>query len=119
MKKDIHPDYRYVVFRDDAADFQIITRSTMETRDTIEVDGTRMAVRSTRRRVETRRHESLAAAVAPADGSGASPRRPATQTICAYAGKGNGDVSGRFTRGFLAARLSPFPHCPPSVSIVC
>ncbi len=40
MKKDIHPDYRYVVFRDEAADFQIITRSTIEARDTIEVDGT-------------------------------------------------------------------------------
>ena len=40
MKKDIHPDYRYVVFRDDSADFQMITRSTIETRDTIEVDGT-------------------------------------------------------------------------------
>ncbi len=40
MKKDIHPDYRYVVFRDDSADFQFITRSTIETRDTIDVDGT-------------------------------------------------------------------------------
>ncbi len=39
MKKDIHPDYRYVVFRDDSADFQMITRSTITTRDTVEVDG--------------------------------------------------------------------------------
>lgn len=40
MKKDIHPDYRYVVFRDAEADFQILTKSTIETSDTIEVDGT-------------------------------------------------------------------------------
>lgn len=39
MKKDIHPDYRFVVFRDDSADFQIITRSTMHSRDNITVDG--------------------------------------------------------------------------------
>jgi large subunit ribosomal protein L31 len=39
VKKDIHPDYRFVVFRDDSADFQIITRSTMHSRDNITVDG--------------------------------------------------------------------------------
>lgn len=39
MKPDIHPDYRYVVFRDESADFQFITRSTAQSRDTIEVDG--------------------------------------------------------------------------------
>ncbi len=39
MKKDIHPDYRYVVFRDDSADFQILTRSTITTKDTITHDG--------------------------------------------------------------------------------
>ena len=35
MKKDIHPDYHYVVFRDESADFQILTRSTMTSRETI------------------------------------------------------------------------------------
>lgn len=39
MKKDIHPDYRYVIFRDDSADFQIMTKSTITTKDTIAVDG--------------------------------------------------------------------------------
>jgi large subunit ribosomal protein L31 len=39
MKPDIHPEYRPVVFRDESADFQFITQSTIRSRDTIEVDG--------------------------------------------------------------------------------
>lgn len=40
MKKDIHPDnYRLVVFKDMSNDEMFITRSTAETRDTIDVDG--------------------------------------------------------------------------------
>lgn len=35
MKKDIHPDYRLVVFQDSSANFSFITRSTVRTRDTI------------------------------------------------------------------------------------
>ncbi len=35
MKKDIHPDYRYVVFKDVSADYSILTRSTIKTNDTI------------------------------------------------------------------------------------
>lgn len=35
MKKDIHPDYREVVFQDLASDFSILTRSTIHTRDKI------------------------------------------------------------------------------------
>lgn len=38
MKKDIHPEYRYVAFRDDSADFQILTRSTIQTSHTITWD---------------------------------------------------------------------------------
>ena len=36
MKSDIHPDYRYVVFKDNTADFGILTRSTIPTNKTIE-----------------------------------------------------------------------------------
>jgi large subunit ribosomal protein L31 len=36
MKKDIHPDYRPVVFRDASAEFSILSRSTVETERTIE-----------------------------------------------------------------------------------
>ncbi|MGH3089063.1 MAG: type B 50S ribosomal protein L31 [Rubrobacteraceae bacterium] len=36
MKKDIHPEYRPVVFRDASADFAILSRSTVETERTIE-----------------------------------------------------------------------------------
>lgn len=36
MKRDIHPDYRPVVFRDSSADFAIVTRSTVETNRTVE-----------------------------------------------------------------------------------
>ncbi len=36
MKSDIHPNYRYVVFQDAAADFSFLTRSTVQTNETIE-----------------------------------------------------------------------------------
>ena len=36
MKKGIHPDYRPVVFQDASADFAILTRSTIQTNETIE-----------------------------------------------------------------------------------
>ena len=36
MKPDIHPDYREVVFQDSTSGFAFLTRSTIETRDTIE-----------------------------------------------------------------------------------
>jgi len=36
MKKNIHPEnYRFVVFQDSSCDYQFLTRSTVETKDTI------------------------------------------------------------------------------------
>ncbi|MFC0035345.1 type B 50S ribosomal protein L31 [Cardiobacterium valvarum] len=35
MKPNIHPNYRPVVFKDNSADFAILTRSTVETKETI------------------------------------------------------------------------------------
>ncbi len=35
MKKDIHPDYRPVVFQDLSSDFKFLTKSTAPARDTI------------------------------------------------------------------------------------
>jgi large subunit ribosomal protein L31 len=35
MKKDIHPEYREVVFKDVSADFSILTKSTIKTNETI------------------------------------------------------------------------------------
>lgn len=35
MKKDIHPEYREVVFQDSSSDFAFLTRSTMTSKDTI------------------------------------------------------------------------------------
>ena len=35
MKSDIHPNYRPVVFKDKQADFAILTRSTINTKETI------------------------------------------------------------------------------------
>ena len=35
MKPDIHSNYRPVVFKDNSADFAILTRSTVETKETI------------------------------------------------------------------------------------
>lgn len=40
MKKDIHPEYREVVFQDLSCDFTFKTRSTIKTRDTITLEGT-------------------------------------------------------------------------------
>ena len=36
MKSDIHPNYRPVVFMDQSAEFSFLTRSTIETEETIE-----------------------------------------------------------------------------------
>ncbi len=36
MKKDIHPEYRMVVFKDISTDFSILTRSTATSKETIE-----------------------------------------------------------------------------------
>lgn len=36
MKKDIHPSYRPVVFQDGGADFAFLTRSTVQTNETIQ-----------------------------------------------------------------------------------
>ncbi|MBO9701680.1 MAG: type B 50S ribosomal protein L31 [Sporocytophaga sp.] len=35
MKKDIHPDYRAVVFQDSSSDFKFLTKSTIKTSETI------------------------------------------------------------------------------------
>ena len=35
MKKDIHPNYRPVVFQDNSADFAFLTKSTVENKETI------------------------------------------------------------------------------------
>jgi len=39
MKNEIHPDYREVVFHDLSCDFKFVTRSTIQTRDKITLDG--------------------------------------------------------------------------------
>jgi len=39
MKPEIHPEYRLVVFRDQAAGVDYLTRSTVPTERTCEVDG--------------------------------------------------------------------------------
>ena len=39
MKVDTHPDYREVVFHDLSCDFKFVTRSTINTRDKITLDG--------------------------------------------------------------------------------
>ena len=38
MKKDIHPQYREVVFQDTSSDFKFITRSTMKSDETITME---------------------------------------------------------------------------------
>ncbi len=38
MKKDIHPQYREVVFQDTSSDFKFVTRSTMTSSETITME---------------------------------------------------------------------------------
>ncbi|QHL88975.1 type B 50S ribosomal protein L31 [Nibribacter ruber] len=38
MRKDIHPEYREVVFQDTSSDFKFITRSTMNSSETITME---------------------------------------------------------------------------------
>ncbi|MCE3007852.1 MAG: type B 50S ribosomal protein L31 [Bacteroidetes bacterium] len=40
MKKGIHPEYKEVVFKDVSSDFTFIGKSTIKTRETIQLDGT-------------------------------------------------------------------------------
>lgn len=39
MKKDIHPEYKEVVFLDTSSDYKFITKSTMTSDETIDIDG--------------------------------------------------------------------------------
>jgi large subunit ribosomal protein L31 len=39
MKESIHPNYREVVFQDMSNGFKFITRSTLQSKETIELDG--------------------------------------------------------------------------------
>ena len=39
MKKNIHPEYREVVFWDMSSDYKFISRSTIQTKETIEHEG--------------------------------------------------------------------------------
>lgn len=39
MKSDIHPNYREVVFKDTASGTLFLTRSTVETKETVEYEG--------------------------------------------------------------------------------
>lgn len=36
MKKDIHPEYRKVIFHDTSSDFKFLTRSTVQSKETIQ-----------------------------------------------------------------------------------
>ncbi len=44
MKKDLHPDYREVVFQDSQTGDMFLTRSTIKTNQTIDYNGTTMPV---------------------------------------------------------------------------
>lgn len=39
MKKGIHPEYREVVFQDTSSDYKFITKSTMNSEESIDIDG--------------------------------------------------------------------------------
>ena len=42
MKEGIHPNYREVAFVDLSNGFQFVTRSTVQTKDSIEIDGKKL-----------------------------------------------------------------------------
>lgn len=39
MKKEIHPEYRDVLFHDISVDFKLLTKSTIQAKETIEHEG--------------------------------------------------------------------------------
>lgn len=39
MRKDIHPNFREVVFKDVSSDFTLLTKSTIQTKETINMNG--------------------------------------------------------------------------------
>lgn len=39
MKKEIHPEFREVVFKDVSCDFTLLTKSTIKAKETIQLDG--------------------------------------------------------------------------------
>ena len=39
MRKEIHPEYREVLFHDISVDFKVLTKSTIATKETIEHEG--------------------------------------------------------------------------------
>lgn len=39
MKADIHPNYRFVLFRDVSVNFELVTKSCVQTRDTATYNG--------------------------------------------------------------------------------
>lgn len=39
MRKDIHPEYREVLFHDISVDFKVVTKSTIAAKETIEHEG--------------------------------------------------------------------------------
>lgn len=39
MKKDIHPEFREVVFKDVSCDFTLLTKSSIRAKETIEMNG--------------------------------------------------------------------------------
>ena len=39
MKKDLHPEFREVVFKDVSCDYELLTRSTVHSKETIEYKG--------------------------------------------------------------------------------
>ena len=45
MKEGIHPNYREVVFQDMSSDFKFVTRSTIQTKETITLDGKQQPAR--------------------------------------------------------------------------
>ena len=40
MREGIHPEYRFVMFRDVSCDFEFVTKSTIQAKDTVEYNGT-------------------------------------------------------------------------------
>jgi len=39
MKKDVHPDFREVCFKDISCDWTLVTKSTVKSRETIDIEG--------------------------------------------------------------------------------
>lgn len=122
MKPGIHPDYREVVFQDMSNGFKFITRSTIQTRENIELDGktyplAKIEVSSESHSFYTGQQKIMDTAGVSRSSRTSSAFAPAARRskLCTASGGCNAPVSHkRAAQAALFCLCSPGKHRPAS-----